>query len=120
MFSHEVDKGLTGLVKELDKVLGENKGSVGAVILLTEDRKGNTEKLLALAKDTGIANLALTINEKGKQGPDYLELNPEMKHTVLFYRDRKVESVHALKEITDKDSKALATTAAKLLKSATK
>lgn len=101
----------------MDKAAGENKG-LAVVILMSDDKKGATEALNKLAKEAGVKNVALTVNDTGTKAPDWLKLNSAVKHTVTYYKGKTVEKSAALNEGTEAQCKEIVAAAAKLFKAA--
>ncbi|MFW5697134.1 MAG: hypothetical protein ACOCX1_01075 [Fimbriimonadaceae bacterium] len=76
----------------LNKMAKENKDFKAFVIFLTDDVAATEAKLKKVAKDTGFNDIAMAYVPKDS---DYLQqykinTDPEVKNTVLVYRDRKV------------------------------
>ena len=104
---------MTSLVKEIDKAAQENSGAQAFIVYLSENNKENKEKLEKLAKETGV-KVPLTINAEGKDAPAAYKINSKVKHTVLIYSKKKVESNFALNEISEDSVKEIAGAAKKV------
>jgi protein tyrosine phosphatase len=109
---------LTGLVKELDKVVKENKGSTAVVILMADDKKAAADKLKAYAKEHGIEKVALTVNVTGSKSPNKYKVDDKVKHTVIAYTRKKVVENFALNTIDEKSTKEIIEKTVKVLKPA--
>ena len=57
VFARDLDKALTGLVKDVDKVVKSSKKGVGFVVHMDENEKSSAEKLKELAKANKIISL---------------------------------------------------------------
>ena len=112
IFTREVNKELAGLVKAVDAVHKDQKKAGAFVVLLEKDEKAGREKLAKLAAETG-ASIPLTVNKLGEKSPDGYGLSPDVKNTILIYKERKVVSNFALNAISEKDIKAIADAAKK-------
>lgn len=115
IFSREIDGGLTGLVKQIDKVVGESANGVGFLVLLDDNREGAIEKLKGLAQKSEIGQVALTVNEGGSNSPAGYKLNPKVTHTVLVYEKKKVVHNFALSSIGDSEASEILSASKKVL-----
>jgi hypothetical protein len=81
---------LTGLVKQVDKVVAGSKQGIAVVVLLDDKKDAAVAKLKALREKNGLSKVALTVNGGGTKSPGGYKLNPAVKHTVLVYTKKKV------------------------------
>lgn len=98
VFAHTPDAQLAALVKQLDKVVADNKEKkMGSFVSLLGDMP---DHLKAAAKSfvekNKIENIAFVVPEENKAGPSDYNLNDKADITVLIYRQGKVEANHAL------------------------
>ena len=118
VFAKETGDNLASLVKQLDKLVGENKKAnmSSFVNIIGEDR----EKLEATAKKLGesLKNVAVVVPAEFESGPKDFGVNPEAGVTVMIYKKLKVEGNHAIAagKLDEKAIKAIIDDAAKLLK----
>jgi aspartyl/asparaginyl-tRNA synthetase len=92
---------LTGLVKNVNGFVHDNKGTAAFVVSLEKETDDAKAKLKKLAKDEKIV-IPLTINAD-KETPKKFQLNDKVKYTVLVYRDKKVTANFALNTLAQKD-----------------
>jgi hypothetical protein len=87
---------LASLVKQVDKVIGENEDQqmAGFVVLLTDDPDGAESELKAFAEKHHIKNVPLTFFD-GIAGPESYKVAKDAEVTVMLWRDKKVEANHA-------------------------
>jgi hypothetical protein len=119
VFARKADDNLAGLVKEIEKAVGENKDKKlsSFVMLLGDDR----EKLEADAKkfieDHKIANVPVAVPVEFENGPADFAVSPKAEVTVTLYSKLKVKASHAYPEGKfSKDAvKAVAADFAKIL-----
>ena len=113
IFAREITDDLTSLVKELDRVVGENgkakkkkkvKGKAKGqqpmaafVVLLSDDPDADEKTLQALAKKEGIKNVPLTIFD-GISGPPRYKIAKDADVTVMMWAGLTVKSNHAFAE----------------------
>jgi hypothetical protein len=116
VFAREIDKDLTGLVKELEKVVAASKKGVGFVVLMDDDKKGAAEKLKKLAEKEKLKKIALTVNSTGKKSPKGHKVNPKVKHTIIVYEKKKVVHNFALNKVGADETKKVVAAAKKVLK----
>lgn len=96
VFTRSLSDSLAGLVKQVDKVVGENEDQqmAGFVVLLTDDPDAAESELKAFAQQHAIKNVPLTLFD-GTAGPESYKVAKEADVTVLMWRDKKVEANHA-------------------------
>jgi hypothetical protein len=96
VFAREITDNLASLVKQLDKVVGENEGKnmAGFVVLLTEDPDADEAKLKQLAAKHGIKNIPLTVYD-GSAGPPNYKIAKDADVTVHMWVGLKVKANHA-------------------------
>ena len=82
MFTRGIDKGLTGLGKEMNKVAATSKTFV-VVVTLDEDNEKTARLLKDIAEKNGLSSIALTINQAGKSAPGKYKVNEKVKHTIV-------------------------------------
>jgi hypothetical protein len=96
VFAKDHGDALTSLIKEIDKVVEQNKEKQAAsfVNIIGEDK----EKLDETAKKLGEStkNVALVVPVEHESGPKNLGVNPEAGVTVMIYRGTKVTANHAI------------------------
>ncbi len=118
IFARKCDDNLASLVKQLDKVVGENadKKCKGFVGLLGDSR----DELEAAAKEFGEANkithLAVTVPVEFENGPANYGLSTDAEVTVLLYTKKTVVANHAFGpgELDEKGIKAVLASVPKL------
>ncbi len=109
VFAKGTDDALASLVKQIDKLVAENKDKKAAsfVNILGEDR----EKLEETAKKFGepFENVPVVVPVEFESGPKDYGVNPEAGVTVLIYRNSKVTANHAIapKKLDDKAIQAI-------------
>jgi hypothetical protein len=117
VFAKETGDALASLVKQLDKVVADNKEQQAAafVNVIGEDR----EKLEEVAKKFGAPydNVAVVVPVEFEAGPKDYGVNPEAGVTVLVYRGGKVMANHAIApgKLDEKAIKAIVEDARKTL-----
>lgn len=118
IFARKCDDNLASLVKQLDKVVGENadKKCKGFVGLLGDSR----EELEAAAKEFGEANkithMAVTVPVEFENGPANYGLSTDAEVTVLLYTKKTVVANHAFRpgELDEEGIKAVLASVPKL------
>jgi hypothetical protein len=98
VFARTTDAGLANLVKQLDKVVAENKDKkMGSFVSLLGDKP---DELKSAAKsfvdENKIENIAFVVPQDNKEGPSAYKIDPKADVTVLIYRQGKVAANHAL------------------------
>ena len=88
IFTRKMDDNVKELVKQIDKVVGENKGDKMAafVVLLSDEPESQEATLKATAKDEGIVNTPLTTFENSK-GPRKYRISEDAEVTVMMWVD---------------------------------
>lgn len=96
VFARELTDDLASLVKQLDKVVGDNqdKKMAGFVVLLSEDPDADEKKVQEFAEKNGIKNLPLAIFD-GVAGPPRYKLAKEADVTVHLYVKKEIKVNHA-------------------------
>ena len=118
VFAKETGDNLTSLVKQIDKLVADNKKSnmSSFINIIGEDR----DKLEATAKKLGepLKNVAVVVPVEFEAGPKDFGVNPEAGVTVLIYQKLKVLGNHAIApgKLDDKKIKEIIDDATKLLK----
>jgi hypothetical protein len=118
VFAKETGDALASLVKEIDKLVAENKDSKMAsfVNIIGEDR----DKLEETAKKIGgpLKNVAVVVPAEFETGPKDFGVSPEAGVTVMIYNKLKVLGNHAVApgKLDEKKVKEIVADAAKLLK----
>ena len=115
IFSREVGKDLAGLVRGIDKVAANSKGSLAYLISLDDDKAAARKKLAAFAADNKIKAIDMTINRGGKKAPKGWKINDKAKHTVVIYKNKTVVKTFGLNKIDKKTVAEVAAAAAKVL-----
>ncbi len=93
-----MDDNLASLVKQLDKIVGSNKGSKAASVVnfLGEE----TDDVIAGAKKFGqqhkVKNIALVVPRPSFNGPPSFKVNEQAELTVMLYKGRRVVGNHAV------------------------
>ena len=103
-------KDLAGLVREIDKVAANSKGSIAYLVSLDDDKAGARKKLTAFAAANKLKAVDMTINRGGAKAPRGWKINDKAKHTVVIYKNKKVVKTFGLNKI-DKKSVAEITAA---------
>jgi hypothetical protein len=104
VFARETSPGLAKLVKKLDTCTAKNSGcSMGSFVVFLSDEEGLADKLKTMAKDEGLKNIVLAIDNPA--GPQAYKVSKEADVTVVLYTDRVVKANYAFKkgEIKDTD-----------------
>lgn len=107
IFARKADENLTGLVKELDKVVADNteKKAASFVNMLGGDadaQKAAAEKFIT---ESGTKNIAVVVPNDHENGPSDYKISPDAEVTVLIYKGGVVAANHALaKGALNKDS----------------
>src|SRR5205809_801631 len=109
VFAKETGDALASLVKQIDKLVADNKDKKAAsfVNIIGEDR----DKLEETAKKFGesFENVAVVVPVEFELGPKDFGVSPDAGVTVMIYRGLKVEANHAIapKKLDDKAIKAI-------------
>lgn len=109
VFARQVDDKLTGLVKEIDVVVEENKDKkMAAFVSLLEDDKDKVKKSAQrLVEKSKAKNIAVVAPAESKKGWDKLHINDEADVTVLVYNKGVIEANYAfINGQLDKDAVA--------------
>ena len=114
--TREIDKDLTSLVKEADKVVAASEKGAGVLVLFSNEKAQIKEKLKDVAKRNKIEKVALTINGTGKKAPKDLKIDPKVKHTILVYEKKKVVYNFAFNKISKEDIQKFVAKAKEVLK----
>lgn len=119
VFARTADAKLAALVKQLDKVVADNKEKkMGSFVSLLGDKP---DDLKAAAKSfvekNKIENIAFVVPEENKTGPSDYNLDEKADVTVLIYRDGKVAANHALAAggLSDSEIKSIVADTGKIL-----
>ncbi|MCA9111047.1 MAG: hypothetical protein KDA52_13935 [Planctomycetaceae bacterium] len=91
IFARQVNDELATLVKNVDQVVGQNKGEKMAafVVLLSDDPTGQEGALKSLAKDHGITNTPLTVFDDQNGPPSYKITDADF--TVMMWVDGELK-----------------------------
>ena len=93
---------MAGLVKQLDKIVAENKDKKFAAIVNFTD--ATEDEVIKFAQHNDVTGVALTITKDGKR----FKLNEDAALTVMHYKQKKVAFNHAVKDkIGESDVKAI-------------
>ena len=106
IFTRDVDKGVVSLVKAVDEAHKGKKDAGAFLVLLDKDSKAGKEKIEKLQAEAKVS-IPLTVNKLGEKSPEGYKLNPDVKNTILVYKDRKVVKNFALDAISEKDVKEI-------------
>jgi hypothetical protein len=113
VFTRKLTPDLVRVVKTLDEQIRGGEGEArdsqerGAVVVLLDDNtRANVKRLESLATKERI-QIPLAVNARGKTDPPY-ELNPQVLHTFVFYKDRAVVKSLAFNTIDARDFRAVA------------
>jgi hypothetical protein len=98
VFAHSPDAQLASLVKQLDKVVADNKEKkMGSFVSLLGDKPEDLKaEANSFVEKNKIENIAFVVPEENKAGPGDYKLNDKADVTVLIYRQGKVAANHAL------------------------
>ena len=96
IFTRSITDDLTSLVKQIDKLVGENeeKQMRAFVVLLSDDPDADEAKLQKLAEKHKIKNVPLTIFD-GLVGPPKYKIAEGAEVTVLMWTKQTVKVNHA-------------------------
>jgi alcohol dehydrogenase class IV len=117
VFAKETGDALASLVKEIDKLVADNKDNRAAsfVNIIGEDR----EKLEETAKKFGerYENVAIVVPVEYELGPKDIGVSADAGVTVMVYKGLKVSANHAIApgKLDDKAIKAIIDDAKKTL-----
>lgn len=118
IFTRSITDDLTGLVKDIDKQVADNKSKRMAafVVLLSDDPDADEKKLQDLAEKHKIKNVPLTIYD-GTAGPPRYKVAKDAEVTVMMWQRTRVKANHAFaKGKLDADGvKAVAKDTSKIL-----
>jgi hypothetical protein len=107
VFTRTTSEPLASLVKKIDEKIGENGKLKSFVVLIPKKGENPADRLKALANDSGIKNVPLTIGESPDGPPDY-EVAGDADVTVTMWRMHKVKVSRGFKgPLTDKDITAI-------------
>ena len=121
IFARELNEGLTSLVKKVDAFVKENQGQknmAAFVVFLEEDKTKLEPKLKELAEQEQLS-IPLTIAIDGVQGPKSYKLHPDVKTTVLVYKEKKVQANFALQKVEKEDVEKILAAAKNMLENKT-
>ncbi len=98
VFAHSPDAKLAALVKQLDKIVADNKEKkMGSFVSLLGDKPDDLKAAAkAFVEKNKIENIAFVVPEENKTGPSDYKLDDNADVTVLIYREGKVAANHAL------------------------
>jgi Cu/Ag efflux protein CusF len=98
VFAHTPDAKLASLVKQLDKVVADNKEKkMGSFVSLLGDKPDELKTAAkTFVEKNKIENIAFVVPEENKTGPSDYKLDERADVTVLIYREGKVAANHAL------------------------
>jgi hypothetical protein len=98
VFAHTADAHLAALLKQLDKVVADNKEKkMGSFVSLLGDKPDDLKvDAKSFVEKNKIENIAFVVPEENKTGPSDYKLDDRADVTVLIYRQGKVEANHAL------------------------
>src|SRR5687768_15433897 len=98
IFAREIDDSLTGLVKKIDAITGENKKAkkMGSFVIFTSDTDEMEDKLKELAKKEGIKNTPMAIDNPS--GPKGYNVAKDAAITVVLYNKREIKANYAFKK----------------------
>jgi hypothetical protein len=117
VFAKETGDALASLVKEIDKLVADNKSKQASsfINIIGEDR----EKLEETAKKFGesFENVAIVVPVEFELGPKDFGVSPDAGVTVMIYRGLKVSANHAIApgKLDDKAVQAIIADAKKML-----
>ena len=97
IFARKTDDHLASLVKQIDKLVGENadKGMKAFVNVLGEDRATLEDAAKEFGKDQQFENVPITVPVEFENGPANFGINPRAETVVVLYVGRKVVANHA-------------------------
>ncbi len=98
VFARTTDAGLANLVKQLDKLVAENKDKkMGSFVSLLGDKPEDLKsEAKSFVNENKIENVAFVVPEENKDGPSAYKIDPKADVTVLIYRQGKVAANYAL------------------------
>lgn len=106
---------MTGLVKQIDKIVSDSTNSVGVVILMNDDKAGSANKLKKYGQENGLKKMELSVNLSGAKSPGRCKINPAVKHTIVVYEKKTVVENFALNKIGESETAKIAAAFKKLV-----
>ena len=97
VFARNADDNLASLVKQLDKLVADNKGKrMKAVVHLIGDDKTQLEETAkSFSGKLDLKQVPMTVPTEYENGPANWGLNAQADLTVFMYKGKKVTSSHA-------------------------
>lgn len=97
VFARKADDALAGLVKEVEKAIGENedKNLSSFVMLVGEDREALEAEAKKFVEDHKITNVPVAVPVEFENGPADFGVSPKAEVTVTMYTGAKVKASHA-------------------------
>lgn len=116
VFARETSEPLTGLVKQIDEQIAKNGKLKSFVVVLTDDADATSEQLKAMAADSGLKNVPLTLVESPAGPPSY-KIAKDADVTVMMWKgtEVKVNKSFAKGKMTEADAKAIIADLPKIL-----
>ncbi len=97
IFAREASDALTSLVKQLDKIVADNKANkMGSFVVFCNDDDKLEAKLKEIIKKEGINNVVLSIDNPAGPGP--YKVAKEADITVVLYTKSKVVANYTYKK----------------------
>jgi hypothetical protein len=96
VFARKISDPLTKLIKKIDAANGKRDKDMGSFVVFCSDEEGLADQLTKLAKDQGLKNTVLAIDEPA--GPEKYNIAKEADVTVVLYKEHKVKANHAFKK----------------------
>lgn len=106
VFTRKLTPDLLAAVKLLDGEVRGSKERSALLVLLDDNTRANAKRLADLAVKE-MLQIPLAVNARGKTDPPY-DLNPEVLHTFVFYRERAAVRSLAFNAMGLRETKAVA------------
>ena len=108
-------KDLASLVRGIDKVAANSRGSIAYLVSLDDDKAAARKALTAFAAANKIKAIDMTINRGGAKAPKGWKINAKAKHTVVIYKNKTVVKTFGLNKIDKKSVAEVTAATAKVL-----
>ena len=126
IFAREVNDNLTGLVKMIDKQLGESAArrqgqghnKFGVFVVFLSDDANLNGQLQGLVAREGLGHVVISRARDNAKGPPRYKVNPEAELTVVVYKDQDAvvaNHVLASEELTANRTKEIVQSLQKVL-----
>lgn len=102
LFTRDLGERLTGLVKKIDDYAKAHEGLKAWMVVVADQQENEAKvKELAQQKELKLPIVFFAEGPTSDTATKLLKLNPEVKYTIVAYKDKKVTANFALNEITD-------------------